>query len=263
MRTPTRAVKRLSRGGEIRRLMRKLEWDGYPRLQMLFLVALTGAAGMFASFCLLQAGITSMAIRYPAAVLLAYLVFLLLLWAWLRTKADDYIDPGLDVPLPDLPAGAGRSPDLFRGQGGEHGGGGASGKWELDSELPKPDLPDLGGAKLDAVGDVVGGADEGAVPLFVVLLIAIAVLALFGSALYVVYLAPALFAELLVDGALSASLYRRLRGLQTRHWLESALRRTVLPFLVTAVALAAAGLALQVYLPEAKTLGQVIGHARR
>ena len=30
--------------------MRKLEGDGYPRLQMLLLVVLTGAAGMAASF---------------------------------------------------------------------------------------------------------------------------------------------------------------------------------------------------------------------
>jgi hypothetical protein len=66
----------------------------------------------------------------------------------------------------------------------------------------------------------------------------------------------------LVDGALSASLYRRMRGLQTRYWLESALRRTALPFAVTALGLALIGYALHVYAPEAHTLAEVLLHFR-
>ena len=54
--------KLFSRRGEILRLMRKLEWDGFPRLQMLFLVILTGAAGMVASYALLRSGVDSMAL---------------------------------------------------------------------------------------------------------------------------------------------------------------------------------------------------------
>jgi len=61
---------------------------------------------------------------------------------------------------------------------------------------------------------------------------------------------------------LSASLYRRLRELQTRHWSESAVRRTALPFAITALSLAAMGYGLQVYAPQAHTIGEVLQHYR-
>ena len=246
--------------------MRKLEWDGFPRLQMLFLVLLTGAAGMVASYFLLRAGVDSMFLRYPLSVGGAYLVFLLLLWLWLRTKASDYIDAPIDLPLPGRGAGHGvEHGEVFAGGGGQFGGGGASGKFELNEPLPAPSLPGIN-LKADtageAVGEALGGADEGVVPLVIAVLLALVAAAFLFAALYIVYLAPALFAELLVDGALSASLYRRLRGLQTRHWLESAVRRTVLPFAITALVLAAVGYAFQSYAPEADSLGEVLQHYR-
>jgi hypothetical protein len=257
-----------TRSGEIVRLMGRLNRDGYPRLQMSLLVALTGGAGLLASFLLLHsAGVGAMHLRYPAAVGCAYLAFLFLLWLWLRSKADDYLDGSIDIP--DLSGtgspGVDALPD-FGGAGGDFGGGGASGNFVVDDSLPSPSLSIGDGGAADglgeAVGEVVGGADEGAIPIAVVLLVAALVAVLLFATFYVVYLAPALFAELLVDGALSASLYRRMRGLQTRHWLESALRRTAVPFAVTAAGLALIGYALHVYAPEAHTLGEVLRHFR-
>jgi hypothetical protein len=260
--------RRFTRSGEIARLMGRLNRDGYPRLQMSLLVGLTGGAGLLASFLLLHsAGVGAMHLRYPAAVGCAYLAFLFLLWLWLRSKADDYLDGSLDIP--DL-SGVGSPavdalPD-FGGAGGNFGGGGASGNFVVDDSLPSPSLSigDSGAADGlgEAVGEVVGGADEGAIPLAVALLVAALVAVLLFATFYIVYLAPALFAELLVDGALSASLYRRMRGLQTRHWLESALRRTAVPFAVTALGLALIGYALHAYAPEAHTLGEVLRHFR-
>lgn len=259
-----------TRGGEIRRLMGKLEGDGFPRLQMFFLVTLTGAVGLAASFTLLQGGVESMPARYPLAVGCAYVAFLFLLWLWLRTKAEDYVDGSFDIPLPggshDGASISHEHAPVFSGGGGEYGGGGASGSFQLDDSLPSPSLPEVGipgGDSVgEAVGEVIGGADEGAVPLAIALLIAALAAALLFASLYVVYLAPALFAELLVDGALSASLYRRMRGLQTRHWLESAVRRTLLPFAVTAISLGAIGYAFERYAPQAHTLGEVLQQSR-
>lgn len=257
-----------TRSGEIARLMGRLNRDGYPRLQMSLLVALTGGAGLLASFLLLHsAGVAAMHLRYPAAVGCAYLAFLFLLWLWLRTKADDYLDGSIDIP--DLSGtgspGVDALPD-FGGAGGNFGGGGASGNFVVDDSLPSPSLSlgDSGAADGlgEAVGEVVGGADEGAIPLAVALLVAALVAVLLFATFYIIYLAPTLFAELLVDGALSASLYRRMRGLQTRHWLESALRRTAVPFAVTALGLALIGYALHAYAPEAHTLGEVLRHFR-
>jgi hypothetical protein len=259
---------RFTRRGEIDRLMRKLEWDGYPRLQMFLLVALTGGAGLLASLVLLRAGIELMHVRYPFAVGCAYLVFLFLLWLWLRTKADDYVDGSFDLSgiADGGNPGVDATPEFGGGAGGEFGGSGASGDFVIDDSLPTPSLPIGDGGAVDsvgeAVGEVVGGADEGAIPLALALLVAALVAVLLFATFYIVYLAPALFAELLVDGALSASLYRRMRGLQTRHWLESALRRTALPFIVTAVGLALIGYALHAYAPEAHTLGEVLRHFR-
>jgi uncharacterized PurR-regulated membrane protein YhhQ (DUF165 family) len=81
------------------------------------------------------------------------------------------------------------------------------------------------------------------------------------ASVYVVPIAPLLFAEVLVDGALSYALFHRLRRKQEqRHWLRSALRRTLLPFLATAVFLAAAGAAMQIHAPGARSIGQVMAH---
>lgn len=273
MQAKSREVRRIgrrqggfTRGGEIRRLMGKLEGDSFPRLQMFFLVMLTGGAGLAASFTLLHGGVDTMLVRYPLSVGCAYLVFLFLLWLWLRTKADDYLDGSFDIPLPSG-NGDGSSVGIehqpaFSGGGGEYGGGGASGSFQMDDSLPSPSLPQVdipaGDSVGEMAGEVIGGADEGAIPLVIALLIVALAAGLFFASLYIVYLAPALFAELLVDGALSASLYRRMRGLQTRHWLESAVRRTALSFAVTALTLGAIGYAFQWYAPQAHTLGEVL-----
>ena len=235
---------------QVSRTRLRIEQEGFPRVQMFFLVALTGGAGFLASFSLLHAGMESMWLRYPVATGIAYLVFLALLWLWLRTSAEDYSDfPDFSgIPLPQRSAKG----DAFAGKGGEADGGGASGSFELAGE----DTAVLEDAP-DAVGEALGAAaqaEEFSVPLIVIVLVAAAVL----SSLLVVYSAPLLFAELLVDGVLAASLYRRLRGLEQRHWLETALRRTFLPFLLTACFAAAAGWAMALYAPGATSIGKVL-----
>lgn len=81
-----------TRSHAILRLKRRLEQDSFPRIQMSLIVGVTGAAGLLFSFLMLDAGVTSMALRYPLALLMAYGVFLVLLWFWLRTQAEDYVD---------------------------------------------------------------------------------------------------------------------------------------------------------------------------
>lgn len=242
---------------EVHRTRVKIERNGFPRVQMLFLVMLTGAAGFLTSYCLLQAGINQMWIRYLGAVCVAYLVFLLLLWLWLRTRAEDYLE------IPDL-SGAGPTRcskgaegEAFKGQGGEADGGGASGWFDSSEECGS-----VASESNDAVGEALGAAahaEELAIPLVVIVLLGAALF----SSLFVVYSAPLLFAELLVDGMLAASLYKRLRGIEKRHWLETAVRRTFVPFALTAVFAAAAGVAMVLYAPGANSIGGVLLHASR
>lgn len=219
---------------EIDRLRNELETADFPRLKMMLIVGLTGAGGFLASYLLLGAGMASMTSRYPLAVGIAYLVFLFLLWLWLRSSADDYSDFA-----PDLP------------DGGHRSAGNCSGEPSHEVEI---------GDSANGLGDVVeaaSGADEFAIPLLVLIVIAALVLA----SGWIVYSAPLLFAELLVDGVLAASLYRRLKGIETRHWLETAVRRTAWPFALTALTFCLAGAVMHGLAPGAHSIGEFLSRA--
>ncbi len=249
------AFPRFHRHHEIQRIRGDLERDSFPRLQMLLLVTLTGASGFVASYILLHAGFVEMWLRYLASFGVAYLMFLVLLWLWLRTRAEDYAD------VPDLSgsssSGSGSSGTCYSGKGGDFGGGGASGSFDTPSEHITV-IGDSGSSVGDALS-TVAEAEEFAIPLAVLVIAA----AIAFSSLFMIYSAPILFAELLVDGVLSASLYRRLRGLETHHWLETALRRTALPFALTAAIVSASGWGMALYAPEAHSIGDVISHSKQ
>jgi hypothetical protein len=256
MNTVPRSTIANSRALAVQRVKDRLVRDSFPRIQMALLVALTGGFGLLASFTLLKFGVDSMALRYPMALALAYLFFLFLIWLWLWTKAEDYLDvPDISGLMPQTEK-LGGLPDFRSGGGGDFGGGGASGTFgETAVPLEAP-----GSSPLKTASETIGSAadaDELAIPLLAIALaIGIAV-----ASLYVVYIAPVLFAEVLVDGALSYVLFRHLRGQDAQHWLSSAFRRTVLPFAATALLLVAVGAAMAAYAPGAKSVGQVMKHA--
>jgi hypothetical protein len=242
----------LTRAVAVERMRARLLRQGFPRIQMFILVSLTGLAGFGASAAMLLAGIDTMALRYVLAMGVAYIVFLLLLWVWLRTSAADYLDPAVQVGSGnDGPAG--RSVDGegdFVGGGGSFDGGGASAHVDFG---PKS-------SGIEAIAEkpfeVIGQAEEGAIPLAIVLIaIGIAL-----SSVFVIWSAPLLFAEILVDALLAAGLYRRLRTLNPQHWMLAALRRTMLPFILTTLTVAGAGWGMQAYAPEARSLGEVLAH---
>jgi hypothetical protein len=281
----TRRPIRITRSSVVVQLERQLREDSYPRLQMGLIVALTGAFGLLASFALLRSGIGSMALRYPLALGCAYLFFLFLLWLWLRTQAEDYVDlaDAVDLPFPGGGGGA-RGPGFSTGRGGDFGGGGAQAGF--DGPAPSSGaLPQVGAPRMVAsAGEGPGGSaaegswgpsgssgsggssfdlDVDAGELIIPLLVALLAVGLALASLYVVWMAPGLLAELLFDGALSYSLYRHLRHEDHGHWLQTAVRRTALPFALTAVFVALVGAGLSHWAPGARTLGQALGHEVR
>jgi hypothetical protein len=247
----------LTRSLAVLNYKRQLERDSFPRLQMGLIVAVTGGVGLLMSFLLLQSGIGSMVLRYPLALAVSYVVFLLLLWAWLRAKEDDFSNiPDFANAMPNL-SGNGHSAPFQSGGSGDFGGGGASGSFDgshsQSFEVVENGVGNPIGEALGSVGD----ADELAIPLIAIVF----ALGMAVASLYVVYVAPTLFAELLVDGVLSYTLYRHLHKVETHFWLSTAFKRTVFPFLLTAIFLAIVGAAMAHYAPGARSIGEVIHYS--
>ena len=236
----------LTRAMAVERLRARLLVEGFPRIQMFILVSLTGLAGFGASVAMLGAGLETMALRYLLAMGVAYIVFLLLLFVWLHTSAADYAD----MALPNGGSGGsgtGGATD-FSGGGGTFDGGGASANADFGTAESGID------AIIDKPLQVAAHAEEGAIPVAVILLaVSIAL-----SSLFVIWSAPILFAEIMVDALLAAGLYRRLRLIDPRYWMGSAVRRTIVPFMLTTLAVAGAGWGMQAWEPEARSLGEVV-----
>jgi len=253
----------LSRVNAVKLIRAELEDGSWPRLQMALIVAFAGLVGLLASFAMLQLGLRSMEVRYPLALVFAYAAFLFMLWLWLRvTRGYDAPDLSLLDPAVgphDGSAGSSQAtaceptPQWSSGGGGDFAGGGATESFDAAGAVPL-DAP-LG---LDVVAEAIGGADEAAVPLALVAAVTAIVAMLAFASLYVVWTAPVLFAELIFDGALSYGLYRRIRATERRHWFNTALRMTFLPFVLTALLFWGAGWAMQAYVPKAASVGEVL-----
>lgn len=250
--------KKFNRHQEIRKIRGDLVRNSFPRLQMLLLVMLTGLSGFLVSYAMLHMGLVTMWLRYLVTFAFAYLMFLGFLWLWLRAQPDHYTE------FPDIsglsPSGTNHTEACHHGAGGDFSGGGASSAFDGSSDHIS--VSDDAG---DTVGDALGAAaeaEEFAIPLVTLILIVTAALSSLFVIYSTIYLAPTLFAELLVDSMLSASLYHRLRGIETRHWMETAMRRTVLPFMLAAVMTAIAGWGMALYAPEAHSIGDVLVHLK-
>jgi hypothetical protein len=238
----------------IARIEERLSRTESPRLQMFVLVATTGAVGFVASSLLLRLGLDSIWLRWSLGVVAAYGAFLSLVGLWVlyhrvRARLRDAppeADPeahffGEEVPDEEVSDESFMAPPGAAPERGErqHAGPAKSKRGNLDVDFPDISL-----------------GDE-ALPLVLVLVALVAVL---GTAGYLVFTAPTLLAELLVDGVLSAALYRRLHRVHEENWLATAVRRTIVPAVITLVLVMATGGGLSRYAPEATTLGGVMKH---
>lgn len=216
----------------IRRIEQCLRRHGTPRGAMTIIVLGTGLSGFLASVGLLHLGVLAPCLRYPLAVLAAYGVFTGLIRLWLALS-----------PLSIKPAAE------------THG-------TDFDDVVYGLDYLPLPG---DSCGSVRHGdgflsaldLDEAVV----LVLVALALLAGVAAGIYVIVIAPAFLAELALDSALSAGLYRHLRHIEAQSWTMTVFRRTGWLFLVVFVFFLVAGAAIQAYAPQAHSLGDVFRHA--
>jgi hypothetical protein len=228
-------------------------------MQMTIVLLLTASVGFLVSVLMLHLGVTRMALRYPAAVLLAYAAFILFLRLWLawQRRQGRVSDPSPDISF-DLPSGGIRAPgkDIDFGGGGGFGGGGAGGSWQgpTPSQQPIAVMQSRSGVAPKGSGkgwDIDLDPGDGAI---LIVPVAAAIAAVLAS-LYVIYAAPGLFAELLLDGVVVTALYHRLRNVERRHWLRCVVRKTWLPALLTALVFSVAGHLMQQAVPSAPSIG--------
>lgn len=276
----------LNRAVAIPLLEKRLKRDSWPRFQMALIVSLTGASGWVGSFLLLHLGVGQMAVRYPLALAGAYACFLGMLWIWLRTKTNNFTEiPELSsaansvpapiaspsVPLAQVPANQfanvhGQAPDDRNAEPvasrvstlAMREIGRAENKWMSAANSTPASV--FSGSSTDS-GSSSGSSssssdlDQLLVPLIVILM----AVGLALASLYVVYLAPGLFAEMLFDTAMSYKLYRHLSNTDdSPSWISTAVRKTITPFLITGVFLVVAGYMLSSAAPGARTLGEAL-----
>jgi hypothetical protein len=244
------------------------------RLSMAILVTLAAGSGFVASLALLAAGVGAMWLRYPLAALAAYGVFLLGLRFWVgrlqaQWRGDAprgwHVDPLDLVPTPDLPSDTGAAAaDAFAFDGGEFGGGGAGGRFDLPGDVAaEAHAPDavpsvasqggrVGGRLLEALG-----LDD-AVPLVLAAALAGAVVV---TSVYLVWVAPVLVGELVLDGVVAGVAYRQTRRLAESSWLHGSVRRTWVAATALVVSLALVGTAATWVRPDADSIGDLFRDA--
>jgi hypothetical protein len=235
----------LERSKLIERVRRHLEQRGWPHVVLFVIVALSGFTGFIVSFALLSAGMSSMAWRYGIAGTSGYLAFLGLLAlyiAWKRRLGEFGPEEALDVAQWmdfRLPTDAGSmAPRYF--SGGRSGGGGSSASWDGSSASDR-------GSWFDGDSD------------FVWVLVAAAALFAAGLAVsYVVWIAPALLAEVLVDAIIIGTVSKQMARLERRDWTATAIRRTWFPATVMILTLVVGGWALQQAVPDAQSIGPAV-----
>jgi hypothetical protein len=256
------------RKDELEEARKRLSWQ-WPRLQIMFILALTGTASFLVSFLLLRIGVTPMVVRYPIAIAVAYFVFIALIgfWLWLqRNDLDADIDiipdlTGVGVPLPDLSDASSVIPSGLSGQGGDFAGGGAGGSWKAEMSLPVPHFSASTAGPSSGSSGGGGSFDLSGLDADDAVWIVLAVLALLGGLIaigYVVYIAPVLFTEVLADSLFAASLYKSVKKARGDLWLSTVVRKTIIPAIVVLVFFTLAGYFVQRAFPETSSLGDAM-----
>ncbi len=98
----------------------------------------------------------------------------------------------------------------------------------------------------DGAGSILSGIDDDTI---ILVILGVLFAAIFGSAIYLLYLAPHILSEAAFDFLLATSLVRSYRKMNKPDWIGSVFRDTYKPFLaVLIIATAAAGI-LHSYFP--------------
>ncbi len=262
----------------------------FVRFHMTLILGAVCLSGAITSKLLLGLGVRLMPVRYLIAVCCAYAIFFLLmrLWLWYigispharnaisqsknrrSSSSSSSIGDGITFDLSPGGSGGGSSWSGFGG--GSSGGGGASDSWTEaassstwleNSANPAP--PSGGGNfsfRSSSSGKSGGGValdlgDDGCLAIVVLLLLIALVLGIFGAGAYLIYQAPAIFAETAFQAALASGLIKASKDIDAADWKGSVFKATWLPFVIVVVLALAFSIAAHRYCPKATKATEV------
>ncbi len=243
----------------------------WVRVHMALMLAGVILAGVGFSKLLLELGVKTMAVRYPAAIIVSYGVFFLLvkLWLWYvgiyaarsSTRGGNW---GLDLSGADFSSTSGSSGASWSGfGGGNSGGGGANDGWGESLSLSSGGSSrDLGGGSWFDFGFDWGDDGEGGClgVLLLLLLLGSAIVLLgwgVGGGIYLIYQAPAILVEAAFEAALAAGLVRATRGMGGSNWRSRLFKATWKQFVAMLVLALGVGLAARHWCPAAMKLADL------
>jgi hypothetical protein len=212
-------------------------------------------------------GSDSLAMRYLITLGAGYLAFLFMLRWWAgalvreRGQGGNLPDLGGDLPIPQGKFEFASDGSALQAGGGDFGGGGASGSFELPSDAASSAVGDIASGALEAAGS----ADEGAVvviPVVVVFLAGCLVLFGVGSLLMLYFGSEALLA-VAVEVAFGYVSGRTAVRIAREGWLGIAVRLTWKPLLGALVCAVLLGALIDRFVPQAHSLPQAVKMLRK
>ncbi len=205
----------------------------FPRLTLGLLVTVAGLAGFLISHTLLRVGVEEMWIRYPLAVIGGYAVFLIQLRIWVEIERTRY-QPHEVIISSVPPEEKVEMSTLDRYQRGER----TWLDWLNIVDLPLPDEGCLVGCLFVIVLGLIGGA-----------IMAVVTFVMAG---------PEFLAEVFLDAVVVSIFYRHLKTAAKEHWLGTAVKRTWVSVLLTAVLLCLIGAVLDDIAPHSHSIGPAL-----
>lgn len=216
------------------------------------------------SYLQMRAGGDSLAVRYAVTLGIGYLVYMLVLRIWAGALVGERPgDPGFDGG--STASGSGRTtttdeastnaPEIRSGEGGDFGGGGATGDFSDASDAASG----LGNAVSGAL-EVSASADEGAivvVPVMIVFLLGCTIVFGAGS-LAILYFGWDVLLTVAVELAFSYVSARTAVGIVREGWLSAAIRLTWKPLLGALISAVLLGAAIDHFIPDARSFSQAI-----
>ena len=240
-----------------------LRQQGYPRLLVSLILLMCFGVAFLVSYGLFKSGVSSMWVRYLLAMCLAYATFLGLIRLWVYSflrdepsKRSNVNDASVgDVPI-DFGTYGSSASKPEHGGGGDAAGAGAGGSWdsELDGVGLASELPMVDGISLDFDVDAIDSVEGILIAPIIWLLMAVVMLSV-GA---VVYGASTLVMELVLELALAIFAAGFLNRVTRRHWLETAIKKTIIPFCLMTICVVCFAAWIGHVRPDVQTIGQFL-----